>query len=294
MPDRLRIGSVRAPLIRRLLRAATALAMLAAGCWASAEEQEAASTTAAARLEACRAIPLPKVDSAFRERVNEVVSDPSLFRRMPTSVIDCRPELFTFLAQNPEVLTEIWRHLGVSRIELKRTGDNAYDLRDGAGTTGKLTVVEQSCDAAAQNRIVMFADGMYEGKPFQKPLSAQCVLLLRSGSMVETNGRHFVAARLDTFIKLDSVGLELMAKAVHPFVGQTADRNFVDTLSFVSNLSYTAEKRPQAIEGLAAELKAVDEPRRRELVKLSYECAEAGREWRLSRAEQGADDAVSR
>jgi hypothetical protein len=201
--------------------------------------------------------------------------------------------MFTFLAQNPEVLVEIWRHLGVSQVELVRTGENTYRMSDGAGTTGNLVVVEQNCDAAAQNRIVMYAEGSYEGKPFNQPLSAQCVVLLRSGSMKETNGRTYVAARLDSFIKLDRMSLELVAKAVHPFVGQTADRNFTDTLSFVSNLSYTAERRPEAIERMAGQLGGVDQPRRQRLAELAFRAADAGDAWRLSRAVEPASETVA-
>jgi hypothetical protein len=103
-----------------------------------------------------------------------------------------------------------------------------------------------------------------------------------------------VASRLDSFIKLDRMSLEIVAKAVHPFIGQTADRNFADTLSFVSNLSYMAEKRPESIEQLAVNVQNLDQPRRKQLTRLAYECAEAGRQWRLSRAEQASAEVETR
>jgi hypothetical protein len=255
----------------------------------SAGEPAGASTSEEAKAEARRSVPIAKVDPAYQQAVRDVLASPSLFRRLPTNVVDCHPDLFTFLAQNPEVLVEIWRHLGVSQVTLKRIDEKTYDISDGAGTTGKLVVVEQTCEPAAQNRIVMFAEGSYEGKPFSRPISANCVIVLTSGSMEETNGRRYVASRLDSFIKLDRMSLELVAKAVHPFVGQTADRNFADTLSFVSNLSYTAENRPQAIEKLAVEVERLDQPRRTQLTKLAYDCAEAGKQWQLSRAQTSAE-----
>ena len=254
----------------------------------AADETHEASTSAAARRDAAAAIPLAKVDAKYRRQVNAVLTDPSLFRRLPTNVVDCRPELFTFLAQNPEVLTEIWRELGVSRVELVRTGENTFDLRDNAGTTGKVVVVEQNCDAAAQNRVVMYAEGSYDGKPFSKPVGARCVFLLRSGSMRETNGRFYVAARLDSFVKLDRASVEIMAQVAHPFVGKTADRNFADTLSFVSNLSYTAEERPETIVNLSTKLDKVDEPRRGQLATLAREGADERERWEVSRAEMAS------
>jgi hypothetical protein len=292
MSKSLRLGRLRAPLRREICAIAATLSLLVAACSAGAANPQGASTSPQSRLEARRAVPLAKIDPQYRDAVREVLADPSLYRRLPTNVVDCQPELFTFLGQNPEVLVEIWRHLGVSQVELTRTGENTYTISDGAGTTGNLVVVEQNCNAAAQNRIVMYAEGRYEGKPFNQPLAAKCVVLLRSGSMTETNGRTFVAARLDSFIKLDRMSVELVAKAVHPFIGQTADRNFADTLAFVSNFSYTAERRPEAIERMAGELDAVDQPRRQKLVKLAYATADAGKQWRLTRAGE-ADAEIS-
>lgn len=284
---RTRYASARAAI--GLCRALAFCFVLASTAVATAgEETSEASTSTAARQDAARAIPLAKIDAKYRRQVSDVLADPSLFRRLPTNVVDCRPELFTFLAQNPEVLTEIWRELGVSQVELVRTGENTFDLRDNAGTTGKLVVVEQTCDAAAQNRVVMYAEGSYDGKPFSKPVGARCVFLLRSGSMRETNGRFYVAARLDSFVKLDRTSVELMAQIAHPFVGKTADRNFADTLSFVSNLSYTAEEKPEAIVNLSTKLDKVDEPRRMQLATLAQRCNELGEAWEVSRAQQAS------
>jgi hypothetical protein len=110
--------------------------------------------------------------------------------------------------------------------------------------------------------------------------------------MRETNGRTYVAARLDSFVKLDRTSVEIMAQVAHPFVGKTADRNFADTLSFVSNFSYTAERRPDSIVELAGQLAAVEAPRRTRLAVLARECADAGAAWEISRAEQTGGDAA--
>ena len=270
------------------------LALLLITATARAGESSEASTSEATQAESRRSIPLAKIDPQFRPAVAAVIADPTIFRRMPTSVVDCRPELFTFLAQNPEVMVEIWRHLGVSQVTLTRIDERTCKISDGAGTTGTIIVVEQTCEEGAQNRIVMLASGSFNGKPFQQPISAQCVFVLTSGSKEETNGRRFVAARLDAFIKLDRISLALVAKAVHPFVGQTADRNFTDTMLFVSNLSYTAEKRPEAIEQVAIDMKNLDQPRRQGLIKAAYQCAEAGRQWEMSRAPQASLETTSR
>jgi hypothetical protein len=77
-------------------------------------------------------------------------------------------------------------------------------------------------------------------------------------------------------------------------VGQTADRNFADTLAFVSNFSYTAEQRPETIERLASEVEHLDQSRREQLTKIAHRCAAAGKRWQVSRAEAPSTDVKAR
>lgn len=240
--------------------------------WAA--ETSSSTTSRRARNEAVRAIPFQRIAPNYRRRVKQVLNDTSLYRRLPTMTVDCHPPLFTFLAENPDVLVEIWRQLGISNIDLVREGNNRFRLTDSVGTVGHLVIVEQNCDDRAQNRLVMYAEGAYEGKPFKRPVRAQCVLLLRSGSVQETNGRHYVAVRLDTFLRIDRASLELFAKAVHPLVGRTTDRNFADTINFISKMSQAAETRPLTIERLANSLPRISADRKRRLVKITHECAD--------------------
>lgn len=233
-----------------------------------------ASTSDAARNEAIQAIPLENISRQYRGSVQKVLKDPSLYRRMPTQMVDCDPELFTFLMKNPEMLVEIWREMGISQVMLKRTGGETFKLSDGAGTTGDLVIVEHQCDGKAQNRIVMFSEGAYEGKPFKRPVRAQCVLLLRSGSLKKKDGRDYVACRLDTFVRIERTSIKFFAKALHPWVGKTADANFADTIQFISSFSQASEQRPMTIERLVNSLEHVTSQRKRELVNLAYDCSE--------------------
>ena len=66
--------------------------------------------------------------------------------------------------------------------------------------------------------------------------------------MRETNGRQYITVRIDSFMKIEQMGVELVAKTVQPWISKTADRNFIETLTFVSNFSRTAEKNSDGIE----------------------------------------------
>jgi hypothetical protein len=237
---------------------------------------EAPDTTSerAARDEAVRAIPWRQLPAQHRRAAQFVIGNASIYRRLPTRIIDCDPDMFTFLLQHPEVVIDVWRVMGLSQVELDKRPDGDFRGSDGAGTTGTVRYLYADYGRNADNLAVIFANGAYEGKPFLAPLKAQSLVLLRSGAIQETNGRHYITVRVDSFVKIEHLGIELIAKTVRPWISKTADQNFLETLSFVSNFSRTAEQNPHGMQRLATRLPTLDETTRNELVDLAFRTAE--------------------
>jgi hypothetical protein len=228
----------------------------------------------ATRDEATRAIPWRQMSPMDRQITQSVVKNASIYRRLPTRVIDCDPDMFNFLMQHPEVVIDVWRVMGISQVALQKLPDGSYHGSDGAGTVGNVRYLNATWGENANNTAVIFADGAYDGKPFVTPLRVKSVVLLRSGAVQETNGRHYITVRIDSFMKIEQMGIELVAKTVQPWISKTADRNYIETLSFVSNFSRTAERNPHGIERLATRLSGVDMPTRDQLVAISFRTAE--------------------
>jgi hypothetical protein len=241
-----------------------------------AETENATGPTSdrTAREEAIRAIPWKQLAEPQRRKLQYVVQNASLYRRLPTRVIDCDPDLFTFLLQHPQVVVDVWQMMGVSKVTLQQVADQAYRADDGAGTTGNVSYLFANWGPGARNLAVIYADGAYDGKPFIKPLRAKSAIVLQSGAVQETNGRNYITVRVDSFVCIEQMGVQLVAKTVQPWINKTADRNFIETLGFVSTFSQTAEKNPQGMQRLAARLRTVDAPTRDELVSLCYRAAQ--------------------
>ena len=250
------------------------VALLSGEARVARADTTSATSNRAARNEAMSAIPWRQMSPQHRRTAQSVVQNTSIYRRLPTRVIDCDPEVFTFLIQHPEVVIDIWRVMGISQVALQKRPDGSYRGADGAGTSGTVRFLHADWGQNAQNTAVVFAEGAYEGKPFVTPLKAKTVMLLRSGAVRETNGRHYVTVRIDSFLHLEQMGVELVAKTVQPWINKTADQNFIETLTFVSNFSRTAEKNPEGMQRLAGRLSALDEPTRNELVALCFRTAE--------------------
>jgi hypothetical protein len=240
---------------------------------ARAENGSDASSSRTARDEAVRAIPWQRLSPEQKQLTQSIVNGAAIYRRLPTRVIDCDPEMFTFLVQHPEVIADVWRVMGISRVKLDKLSDGAFRGSDGAGTSGSVRFLTSDWGADAKNTALIYANGAYDGKPFVVPLKAQSIVLMRSASIQERNGRRYVTVRADAFIRVDQMAVELVAKSVQPWVNATADRNLVETLTFFSNFSRTAEKNPDGMQRLAAKLTTVDEPTRKELVQLCFQTA---------------------
>jgi hypothetical protein len=256
----------------RSLAAAVCAVLISTSTLRAAAPGEATSDRSA-KAEAMRAIPWNQLSPQARNTVGFVTKNASIYRRLPTRVIDCDPELFTFLVQHPEVVVDVWRVMGISRVALERGPGGVYRGTDGAGTTGSVRFLFADWRPGAQNTALVYANGAYEGQPFMSTVRAQSVMLLRSGAIQESNGRHYVTVQVDTFVQVEQVGLDLLAKTVQPWITKMADQNFVDTLGFVSTFSQTAEQNPQGVQRLATRLTSVDGPTRNELVHLCYQSA---------------------
>lgn len=256
----------------RLTGPIVAAACVAGWLWgaaiAEAGEAHQASTSREARQDAVQAIPFEKLQPGDRQAVEGVIRSSSIYRRLPTQVIDCDPQMFLFLVQHPELVVNMWEVMQISDVSLQRTGPSTFRASDGDGTSGNVKLLYSMYD-----KHLIYAEGSYAGSLVVRPVQASCVLLLRSAFLRETNGRQYVTCKLDAFVHLDRAGIELLAKTLQPLMGRAADYNFSETMTFVSSLSRTAEINPYGTAKIAQRLTKVQPEVRNQLVALSQQLA---------------------
>jgi len=225
-------------------------------------------TSAAARQSAIQSIPFERLDADARAKVRAVLSDASLFRRMPVKVVDCDPDLYLFLVQHPDVVVNIWEVLRISQLQLKQIEGRRYQVIEPAGTEGTVEFLYDSHDTH-----LIYGEGNYDGPMFVRPVRGKTLAVLKTGYVREPNGRYYITSRLDVFLSIDHLPAELLSKAVHPLLGKVADMNFLQSLAFVGSLSRTAEVKHQSVQRLAAHLNNVDPALRGRLAELAEEIA---------------------
>ncbi len=232
-------------------------------------DPRAATTSDTARRDAIASIPFEQLSPDGRAKVTAVVQDAAAFRRLPTQVIDCDPHLFLFLVRHPDVAVNIWQVLEISQLQLSQTGSNRFELVEPTGTRLQAEFLYQSPEVH-----IIYGEGMYVGPIMGRPVHGRCILVLRSGYVHETNGRHYVTARLDTFLQVHERAPDLLTKLLHPVAGKTADHNFTQIVAFAGSLSRTAEVNHRGVQRLAGQLSGVQPDVRTRLAELAAHIAE--------------------
>lgn len=205
-----------------------------------------------AQRDAQRSIPLDKLSAEDRAKVASVLSEVSLFRRLPIRTIDCDPFLYVFLVRHPDVVVNIWEEFKISKLGVRQSGENRFQILESTGAVMSGKFVHQS-----RNTHVLYGEGAYQGPLFLKPVKGRGVIVLKTAYTQEPSGRYSITSRADCFLSIDSLGVELATKTVSPLLGKTADNNFVQTLAFVGSLSRTAEVNNRGVQRLAGQLSHV-------------------------------------
>lgn len=222
------------------------------------------STSRAARQEAIRELPLRSLKEPLQSQIRQIVLDPTIYRRLPIEVIPCDPQLYLFLVRYPEVVVNMWQLMGVTQAVIKRTSAYAYDARDGAGTVSEVQLVYGTRD-----QHLFLAEGYYDGPLLPRRVTGRCALLLTSAYSDGEQQRSYISNRLDVFLQLDRVGVELVAKTLHPLLGRTIDTNFAESARFVGQVSFVAENNGPGVQRLASRLDNVQPQVRAKFARLA-------------------------
>ncbi len=176
-------------------------------------------------------------------KLQPVLEKPSIYRRLPKMAIECDADYFRFLVRHPEVIVEIWKLMGVTKMNTSRIGPFQLQSDDGAGTLSDLELVYGDGE-----KHVFYGTGTYEGALLRKKLSGKCVLVLQTQHVVDADGKPKAVSQLDVYLKVDNVAAGVIARTLQPLVGPTADHNFVESLRFVERLHDTTLRNGPGVQ----------------------------------------------
>lgn len=225
-----------------------------------------ASTSPTAMKEAMRKIPWNQLSPQAKKKVQGVLAEKTLYRRLPQQSIFCEPILYHFFLEHPDVVVAMWEKLGVTQISLKENGRaGLYHLKESVGSVGSVEIVYRS-----DSLCVVYCKGNYTGPFIPGSIDGESVLVLHSVFEQDEDGEPYVVAQLDAFVSMQNFGVDVFAKLFSSMLGKIADNNFEQTLAFVGNTSEAAQSNPEIVKRLALRLESIPKPVRDEFIKVAY------------------------
>ena len=219
----------------------------------SAETVGQADSSAQSRQEALNTLPLDQLTPAAQQKLWPVVSGASIYRRLPAEVVTCDRDMYLTLIRNPEIIVGIWHLMDVTELDMKRTAPFTFDCDDKAGTTSQVEL-----SYGTPNMHIYYAETLYEGSRFARPVNGRVVLFLRSEYFNDEQGRPQVKSGMDAFIRIDHITAKLVARTMSPLIVRTADHNFVESFRFVGRVHESAEENSPGMRELATRLVGVN------------------------------------
>ncbi len=225
----------------------------------SPDAKQGTSSTAV-RRSAVQSIPFDKLDADSREKVNSVLSNVSIYRRLPVRVVKCDPDLYLFLVRHPDVVVNIWEILGVSQLQLRQVDIDTFRIVEAEGTAATLEFLYHGRDTQ-----IVYGKWSYTGPLLARKITGTCLAVLKTGYTKDSDGKYYVTSRMDGFLSVDSGGAEFLARTLQPLVVKNVDGNFIQTVAFLGSMSKTAEVNLGGMQRLAGRLAHVQPETRQQL-----------------------------
>ena len=199
-----------------------------------------------------KTLPWDELSPAVQKKIKSVTSGTPLFHRMPQQTIYADPEIYHFLLRHPELITGFWEHLGAAHLSLYEIKADQYIFKETIGTTAVVEVLHRTNDLC-----IAYAKGEYRGPLMSKSYQGDVILVLRTQFARDEMNEPMVVCNLDTFVQINSLGADVLAKLFFAALTKVMDSNFEVSMSFVSQVSSAAAYNAAALKSTTEEISSI-------------------------------------
>lgn len=213
-------------------------------------------------------LPLDQLNGEQRLRVETVLKNRSLFRRLPTIGMGADPSVYHYFIRNPEAAVGVWRVMEISQFKLTPVSPTLWKGDSGDGSIGTIEILHRS-----GNRQLLFCEGEYKSPVLPKAIKAQAIMHLRSDypeKVADKNATpHNIVHDLDLFVTFPSQTVDTVAKVIAPVSNTIADKNFRELSMFVEFMGTAMKTHPGWVEQVVQRMEGVKIDQKDELLKVS-------------------------
>jgi hypothetical protein len=187
-------------------------------------------------------LPINDIPAAERDKVRQVVTQPTFKGRGAGEAFGGRPELYDWLLDHPDRALSAWRRLGAVASEIVNHGDGRYSWSDTRGSAVHWhTVYDQ------KNLRMWFAEGKVRAAPFTPLVPVQAVFVLRHGDIPESSGRSLLIHQTEIFVLTDSRAAALAARMMGGSATRLTEQGLGQLELFFSGLVWYLDQHPERV-----------------------------------------------
>lgn len=186
-----------------------------------------------------RRIPLHALGGPHRERVQEILTEPLLYRRGPVEAYPCKPELLDWLVRHPLVVAEFWRQMGLLITELKPLEDG-YECFEGNVLHVRFHEVY-----SGPNLRIVYCTGEAGRPPLPGKLRAEIVYVYRYHFARQPDGHYYVIQQMESFSTAKGAALKALMKLTRSVTNKLVDQSMQDMTIYFSLMCRIMQMRPE-------------------------------------------------
>lgn len=194
-------------------------------------------------------VPLEQLPPPIRERVRSVLEHPTLSSRGPLEAFHCRPALYYWLLDHPDVAMRLWRALGAKCTDIQARGDGSFLWKDAQnGEVHWQTVVR-----TARQR-VWYAEGRVKAGVMLPSVSVRAVVVLNHQEGTDGKGKPAIRHQMDMILHTDSRAVSLATRLFGASAPRLAEEYVAQMEMFFGALAWYLCEHPDKAKPLFQEL----------------------------------------
>lgn len=216
------------------------------------------------RKQAIQELPLADLNDDAQCKVNAVLNNLAMFRRLPTLSFDVDPDVYNYFIGHPDVAVATWRAMEISKFQLKETAPDSFDADAGDGSIGHIQILRLT-----PSETLIHCDGAFKSPLLPRPIVARAIIRLQTTFAREDDGRVVATHSGDVFVEFPSQAVETVAKVISPVSHSIADRNFKQITLFAHLMTQAMAKHPGWIELIGNKLDGVSPQKRLQFLEIA-------------------------
>jgi hypothetical protein len=195
-------------------------------------------------------VPLDELAPSVRERVRIVIEHPTLSSRGPLEAFHCRPALYYWLLDHPDLAVNLWRGLGAKCTDIQARGDGSFMWKDAQnGEVHWQTIVR------TPKQRVWYAEGRVKAGLMLPAVSIRAVVVLNHQEGSDGKGKPAVRHQMDMILHTDSRAVSLATRLFGASAPRLAEEYVAQLEMFFGALAWYLSEHPNKATALFQELK---------------------------------------